>query len=144
MELQATKTVDSETFQAFFGDSEKIQITDEMKQYGYFICDQEETKGFFALYPVQHDAYWLRTFIMKQGVTVSLPLTMIQTAEQLTYNYGAHKLFIHSDSDALDQLLHQLSYQQTDEAPEAIDQGTWWMTYPEKSLTANSYTQEKR
>ncbi|MFC4402853.1 hypothetical protein [Gracilibacillus xinjiangensis] len=127
MNLQATNSLSDKAFTDFFGSETALINETEMKQYGYFLYDKQEVIAFFALFPVDKVSYWLRAFVIKQGAPITLPMMIIQSAEQLTTNYGANQLFIHSKSDAVNDLLSQLGYQQAKHGPSNILEGTWWI-----------------
>ncbi|KAB8127176.1 hypothetical protein F9U64_18440 [Gracilibacillus oryzae] len=127
MNLQATNSLSEQAFADFFGQETSIIKEAEMKQYGYFLYQNKRVIAFFALFPVDKMSYWLRAFVMKQSAPITLPMTIIQSAEQLTTNYGADQLYIHSKSEAVDDLLTQLGYQQAKKGPGNISEGTWWI-----------------
>ncbi|SES28070.1 hypothetical protein SAMN04487944_1339 [Gracilibacillus ureilyticus] len=127
MHLQPTNSLTEQAFTEFFGQETSLIKEDEMKQYGYFLYDNHKVIAYFALFPVDKISYWLRAFVMKQGAPVTLPITIIQSAEQLTADYGASQLYIHSKSEAVDDLLKQIGYQQEKQGPNRIFEGTWWI-----------------
>ncbi|WP_054861224.1 MULTISPECIES: hypothetical protein [Gracilibacillus] len=141
MKLQATNTVTDQEFAQFFENKMSWITDDRMKQYGYFVEQDEKPIAFFCLYPVDKSSYWLRAFIMKKGAPFSLPLTIIQSAENLTYNYGAEKLYVQSRSETVDQLLKQLSYQQIPQGPSTEKQGQWWINDHLNVDKTEGYTQ---
>ncbi|MFC4386501.1 hypothetical protein ACFOZ1_01630 [Gracilibacillus marinus] len=128
MQVAATNKITMEQFQAFFG--QEIGLTDDiqMKQFGYFVYDNKVPVAFFSLFPVDKNSYWLRAFVMKQGMPLTFPMTLIQLAEELVKEYGANQLFIHSKSQLVTDLVSQLGYTQTDRAPTNMESGQWWIS----------------
>ncbi|QGH36353.1 hypothetical protein GI584_20905 [Gracilibacillus salitolerans] len=141
MQLKPTKELEQEEFEDFFDEKVPPFNEIEMKKYGYFIYKQGTPTAFFSLMPVDRDTYWLRSLIMKRSAPVLLPVTIIQTAEQLTQSYGATSLIIHSKTTVLEQLLTQLGYHLTDQALEESLQASWWITRLEDVDKNSGYTQ---
>ncbi|SHM62563.1 hypothetical protein [Gracilibacillus kekensis] len=128
MELQSTKGLTQQEFEAFFCDQIPNFNQEEMKKYGYFLYKEHSPTAFFSLVPVDSNAYWLRMLVMKRSPSAMLPVTIIQAAEKLTKNFGATNLFIHSKTETLNQLLLQLGYTSTDQTLDPLIEADWWIT----------------
>ncbi|GAE92519.1 hypothetical protein JCM21714_1525 [Gracilibacillus boraciitolerans JCM 21714] len=131
MELKSTKELDQAAFESFFNENSKMLDVDqaEMKKYGYFLYKDQQPTAFFSLLPVDGgESYWLRTLMIKRSPSLMLPVTIIQSAENLTKSYGAKHLFIHSKTEILNQLLEQLGYTQTEQCLDPLIEANWWIT----------------
>ncbi|WP_163539111.1 hypothetical protein [Gracilibacillus sp. YIM 98692] len=142
MKLQATKSVDNHTFQQFFGSKLDILEDHQLKEYGYFVIIDNKKLAFFALVPVDSQNFWLRAFVMKENAPVTLPVMIIQSAEELAKYQGAENVYIHSSTKAVDDLLAQLNYQTTDKGIIEGKSGQWWINTQVNVDKKESYQQK--
>ncbi len=141
MELKSTKDFTQQEFEAFFNDNMLGVDQAQMKKYGYFLYKDHYPTAFFSLIPVDSNAYWLRMLVIKKSPSIMLPVTIIQSAEDLSKSYGATKLFIHSKTEALNELLTQLGYKPTDQTLDTAIKATWWITSLESVDKQETYSQ---
>lgn len=127
MQLKATKTIAKEKFKDFFHDKVELPDFKEQKKHGYFLQDGSEILAFFSLFPVDKSKYWLRAFVMKTNAPITLPISIIQSAQKLTAHFGGDELYILSTSSALDDLLQQLDFEKTYPLLIHEKKGNWWI-----------------
>ncbi|UOQ87088.1 hypothetical protein [Gracilibacillus salinarum] len=140
--LKATNSISDQEFDAFFNQQLAMFDRDEMKKYGYFLYQQDQPAAFFSLLPVDRNSYWLRTLVMKQHVSKLLPITIFESAESLTHNFGASSLIVHSKTTILNELLTQLGYQQTEQVLDESLDASWWITTVSNVDKKHSYSHE--
>lgn len=127
MQLKATKALTKEQFKKFFQDKVDLPDLKEQKKHGYFLQDGTEVLAFFSLFPVDKNKYWLRAFVMKTNAPITLPVSIIQSAQKLTAHFGGEELYILSTSSALDDLLKQLDFEKTYPPVTHEKEGKWWI-----------------
>ncbi|WP_066188112.1 MULTISPECIES: hypothetical protein [Gracilibacillus] len=141
MELKATKYLDDQEFQAFFDETMPGVEQVQHKEHGYFLYDHDLPIAFFTLIEMEDQVCWLRSLLIKRQAHILLPVSLIQSAEQLAANRQASHLVTHSTSQILDELFTQLGYKPSNQALDQSIEANWWITSLENVDKTSSYTQ---
>ncbi|GAB2541976.1 hypothetical protein [Gracilibacillus alcaliphilus] len=141
MELKATKYLDQQEYIAFFDQTMSAAEYEQQKEGGYFIYQGETPIAFFSLIAVEEQLYWLRSLIIKRHAPILLPVTIIQSAEQIAFDNKATHLVTHSTSGMLDELFTQLGYQPSEKDLDSSLEAKWWITNLANVGKKRTYTQ---
>ena len=141
MEIKATKYLDKQAFDLFFDQNRLVEDYNEQKDVGYFLYQGDQAIAFFSLIAVDDQKYWLRSLLMKRYAPLLLPVSIIQSAEQIATDQQASYLVTHSTNTMLDDLFTQLGYKRTNQALDHSIEASWWITNLANVDKNSSYTQ---
>lgn len=124
------------SLKSFFG-KEWDTMTDheELYQYGHFVEQNEDKKGFFALIPIDQTKtqFWLRSLYLKKGVRPQFVMTLIESVRAYAEEKGFEAVIAFSHDSSTETLLSAHQFQQIAEqyVPSEVkkrmtSEGTWW------------------
>lgn len=120
---------------AFFGSHwDHLPEQDQLYEYGRFVEMKSEQKGFFALFPIEKDMVWLRSLYLKEGVSPTFIMTLIETITVYAEREEMSSIIVFSHDLSTDTILkaHQFKLLPPNEVPNQLSKrmkqsGKWWL-----------------
>ncbi|MDL4839162.1 hypothetical protein [Aquibacillus rhizosphaerae] len=131
MKFVNTSNLKASVLHEFFEEKwETFDNQQSLREYGYLVEHKGVYQAYFALAPVEEQAFWLKSLYIKEGVPSSFPLAIIEASITLAKDNLGSYLYINSHQDALSSLLSLMNFEKKQEPffAEGLEckDGTWW------------------